>query len=231
MLHWQQFSKNCRRRKYGGNIIIKMKWMTSILTKSSLFIVFNDGFACEPSWSIHILLASNHCTRDISVFSFCSVHLPLSLSLLAGKTSSIWRSSSTATFRGSGSHRRRSSSRAMWRECSGSHRWRRRTHLQCCSLSSYLLSCGSLTATRSSPMKSSCSWHCKRQWPARMLTCMSWGGWRWHGSWRILDLWVLEVLRHADVGVAREKVKKSAHDSNMLLKHGYVINGFFQNNR
>lgn len=79
MLHQWLFLKNHHRIKGDGNIIIKMKWATSVLTKLSLIIAFNDAFALEPSWFIHILPASNH-MRYIS-FSFCSVHLSFSFSL------------------------------------------------------------------------------------------------------------------------------------------------------
>ncbi|KAG5094527.1 hypothetical protein JHK84_050115 [Glycine max] len=79
--------------------------------------------------------------------SSISLSLSYLLSLSAGKTSSVWRSSSDPTSKGS-----------TQRECSRSHCRRRRTHHRHCHPQpSDLLSCNTLMAARTSPIETACS--------------------------------------------------------------------------
>ena len=92
----------------------------------------------------------------------CSIWKTLcsSFSLSTGKMSLVRRSSSDTTSRGS-----------TWRDCSGSHRLRRRTHRRHCRPpSSNLLSYRSLTTGKSLSMKTVYSQSHWRQWAARTLT-------------------------------------------------------------
>lgn len=201
MFRRRWFPKSHCRRKCGGNIVIKMKWTTSVLTKPSLFIVFNDDFAPKLSLSIHILVAFYQEWYLFFIF-FRLSHSAyekdvLSLSLSAGKTSSIWRSSNDTTSKGS-----------TRRECCGSHHLRRRTRRRYPPPPSNPLSWGSMTTTRSPSIEIACSRRCCRQrwwglWHVRVAAtndgavlggsriCEFWreGSDPWHGSWGFMLFW------------------------------------------